>query len=83
MEDDAIGMEAMGSMAGAMPDPMAGDMSMGGEMDEMGTTNIPVPNFAVPAVMELIAMLEEEMAGGGEGGMMEAPMTAPEEDMAF
>lgn len=78
MEDDAIGMEAMGSMAGAMPDPM-----MGGEMDEMGTTNIPVPNFAVPAVMELIAMLEEEMAGGGEGGMMEAPTPAPEEEMAF
>lgn len=43
------------------------DPMMGGGEDPMGVTEIPVPNFAVPAVIELIAMLEEEMmASGGQ-----------------
>lgn len=61
--DEELGMEAMDMMAGG-----------GGGMDEMGVTNVPVPNFALPAVMELISMLEEEMQGGGMTDMMDNDM---------
>jgi hypothetical protein len=57
--DEELDMQAMGMMAG--PDSASAD--------ESGTTTVDVPNFALAAVMELIAMLEEEMAGGGMGPM--------------
>jgi hypothetical protein len=68
----------------AMP-PMEGDMDMGMDMgmgsdvDPMGVTEIPVPNWAVPAVIELIALLEQGM--GEEGGMGEDMMPAGDEMM--
>jgi hypothetical protein len=72
--DEELGMEAMGMMSGG-----------GGGMDEMGVTNVPVPNFALPAVMELISMLEEEMSGGGMatemGGEMPPMPPMPEAPM--
>lgn len=68
--EDELGMEAMGMMAGG-----------GGGMDETGVTNVPVPNFALPAVLELISMLEEEMNGGGGMGGEMPPMAPPPDDM--
>ena len=58
--DEELGMEAMGMMTGGP--------------DEMGVTNVPVPNFALPAVLELISMLEEEMSGSSMGGEMGGEM---------
>lgn len=53
---EMLAMEEMMGGGGAPPmDPMMG------EGDGSGVTEIPVPDFAVPAVLELIAMLEEEM----------------------
>ena len=67
MDEDMLEMMAMEEMMGGAPagGPM-GEMPVEG--DGSGVTNIPVPDFAVAAVLELIAMLEEEMMGGG-GGM--------------
>lgn len=67
---DDIDMAAMGQMmGGGMPGGAPGGMPpMGDEMmDPNGMTEIPVPNFAVPAVLELIEILESEMMGGGVG----------------
>lgn len=68
-EDEGLDMMAMESMLGP-GDPMGG---MGGDMEMV---DIQVPAYAVAAVMELVAMLEEEMNGGGMdmGGM--PPMDA-------
>lgn len=62
--DEELDMEAMSMMAG--PEAAGGD--------EMGTTTVDVPNFALAAVLELIAMLEEEMSGGGMPPMDDAGM---------
>ena len=75
---DAMAMEE--ALAGAAPtDPMMGDM---GEM-----VSVQVPSWAVPAVEELVGILEAEVASGnvtpemlmdvgagGMGGEMAAPM---------
>lgn len=74
MDEEALDQEAMGSM-------LAG--GMGGDMEMV---DVQVPAFAVPAVMELVAMLQEEMSNGGDdmmgippgpdpmgGGMMPPP----------
>lgn len=60
----------MGMDAGMPADPM---MDTGGG-DPMAVTQIPVPNFAVPAVMELISLLEQTVAN--ESGAMMDPMMA-------
>ena len=70
---DELEMMALQDMMGPAPmdagmDPM---MDMGGG-DPMGVTQVPVPNFAVPAVMELISLLEQTVAN--EGGAMMDPM---------
>lgn len=63
--DEELEMEAMNLMAG----PAMGDG------DEMATTTVEVPNYALAAVTELIALLEEQMmGGGGEMAAPEAPM---------
>lgn len=67
--DDDIDMAAMQQMmGGGMPGGMPGGDA---PLDMNGVTEIPVPNFAIPAVLELIEILETEMMGGGspEGGM--------------
>ena len=46
------------------------DMGMGSDADPMGITEIPVPNWAVPAVIELIALLEQGMGDEGEEMML-------------
>lgn len=69
-DDEMLEQEAM---MGMMGDPM-----MGGMDDPMGgTVSVQVPEWAVPAVMEFVAMLEEE--AGGMGGPMAGgdPMGAP------
>lgn len=66
--EDELNMEAMNMMAGPA---MA---------DETGTTTVEVPNYALAAVTELIAMLEQEMMGGGTEAMMSADM-GPEAGM--
>lgn len=64
-DDEMLEQEAM---MGMMGDPM-----MGGMDDPMGgTVSVQVPEWAVPAVMEFVAMLEEE--AGGLGGGMADPM---------
>ena len=66
-EDESLDMMAMEQMMG--PDAGA---------DDMTPVDIQVPAFALPAVMELIAMLEQEMMGGSE--LMSAgpdPMMGP------
>lgn len=73
-------MLALEGMMSGSPDPMMQDPmamppmeeGMGADVDPMGITEIPVPNWAVPAVIELIALLEQGMgedAGMGEGMM--------------
>jgi hypothetical protein len=58
-------------------DMMAMDSMMGGAGGDMEMVDVQVPAFAVAAVMELVSMLEEEMAGGGMGDMgAPAPMDA-------
>lgn len=66
MDEEMMDMMAMEEMMGGAPmDPgMGGGMPPMEDEGDSGVTNIPVPNFAVAAVLELIAMLEEEMAGG-------------------
>jgi hypothetical protein len=54
MGDESLDTMAMESMLGP-------DTGMGGGMD---LVDIQVPSFAVEAVMQLISMLEQEMAGG-------------------
>ncbi len=54
-EDESLDMMAMEQMMG--PEAGGGDMA---------PVDIQVPAFALPAVMELIAMLEQEMMGGSE-----------------
>jgi len=62
-------------MDDSMP-PM--DPMMGGEMaDPEGVTEIPVPNWAVPAVLELLSLLEEADAAGIPMGDVGAEMGAP------
>ena len=66
-------------MGGAPPMDMGMGMDPGmGAEDPMGMTQIPVPNFAVPAVIELISLLEQTVqteAGGMDPGMgMDAGM---------
>lgn len=63
--------------------PMESEMGMGMDpmQDPMGVTDIPVPNWAVPAVIELIALLEQGMEEDGEMGMGEEMMAAPEDMM--
>ena len=62
--DEELEMEAMNLMAGP---------AMGGG-DEMATTTVEVPNYALAAVTELIALLEEQMMGGGMEAQMGADM---------
>lgn len=83
--NDMMAEPAVDPMAdmGMGMDPMMADMGGDPNADPMGTTDIPVPNWAVPAVIELISLLEQ--AGGADiegmgGGMMAEPMM-PEEDM--
>ena len=66
MDEEMMDMMAMEEMMGAPPmDPgMGGGMPPMGDEGDEGVTNVPVPNFAVAAVLELIAMLEEEMMAG-------------------
>jgi len=79
-------MLALEGMMSGPQDPMMGDpmamppmddgmdMGMGADVDPMGITEIPVPNWAVPAVIELIALLEQGMGEdtGMDGEMMPA-----------
>lgn len=70
MDEELIQQMAMGDMMGGGMDPammMPEDPMAGGGS---GMTTVEVPDFAVPAVMELIAILEEQIAGGAAGGMM-------------
>jgi len=71
MEEEALQQAAMMDMmggGGAPPmDPMAMDPAAG--EDPFAIEMVPVPLFAVPAVVELVAMLEDEMMGGGGGEM--------------
>jgi len=67
--EEELDMEAMNMMAGP---------AMGG-IDEMGTTTVEVPNYALAAVTELISMLEEQMGGGAAPEMPAGGM----EDMAL
>lgn len=60
--EEELDMEAMNMMAGP------------GMADEMGTTTVEVPNYALAAVTELIAMLEQEMMAGGTEEAMSADM---------
>jgi hypothetical protein len=65
-------------MGGAPPmdpmmDPMAGGVDP--NADPMGVTDLPVPNFAVPAVIELISLLEQTVMS--ESGGMPDPMADP------
>jgi hypothetical protein len=62
MDEEMMEMMAMEEMMGGAPMGEAGVPPME-DGDEGGVTNVPVPNFAVAAVLELIAMLEEEMMG--------------------
>jgi hypothetical protein len=88
MEDDVQMMAMQEMMGGGMP-PMDGGMPPmppsgggapmppGGEMgDPSGVTEVSVPNFALPAVLELLEVLESEMAGAGmgQGGQMSGGM---------
>jgi hypothetical protein len=60
-------------MGGAPPmDPMM-DAGMGAQ-DPMGMTEIPVPNFAVPAVIELISLLEQTLQSEAGGMGMDPGM---------
>lgn len=78
MEDDIemMAMQEMMGGGGGMP-PMGGGQPPAAPteagMDPNGMTEIPVPNFAVPAVLELIEILQSEMMGAGtdqmSGGM--------------
>ena len=62
MDEEMMDMMAMEEMMGGSP--MGGGMPPMGDEGDEGVTNVPVPNFAVAAVLELIAMLEEEMMAG-------------------
>jgi hypothetical protein len=68
MDEELLQQMAMGDMMGGMPpmDPGMDPMAGGGS----GMTTVEVPDFAVPAVMELIAILEEQISGGAAGAMM-------------
>lgn len=71
MDEELLQQMAMDDMMGGMPpmDPAMGmDPMMGG--GGSGMTTVEVPDFAVPAVMELVAILEEQIAGGAAGPMM-------------
>ena len=51
----------MGAPMDPMMDPGMGmDDGMGG-MDPLGVTELPIPNFAVPAVLELVSLLEQTL----------------------
>jgi len=63
MEEEELQQAAMMDMMGGAGGAPPMDPGMGGGQDPMGVTEIPVPNFAVPAVLELISMLEDEMNG--------------------
>jgi hypothetical protein len=81
---DDTEMAAMAQMmGGGMPPAPGGMPPMDESMDPNGMTEMPIPNFAVPAVLELIEILESEMMGagvgdggmgGGMGGQMPGPM---------
>jgi hypothetical protein len=78
---DDLEMAAMAEMmgGGGMPPAQGGMPPMDESMDPNGMTEMPIPNFAVPAVLELIEILESEMMGagvgdGGMGGQMTGPM---------
>lgn len=80
-----MGEPAVDPMAdmGMGMDPMMANMGGDPNADPMGTTDVPVPNWAVPAVIELISLLEQTAgaeAGAMGGEMMEPPMM-PEEEM--
>lgn len=80
---DMMGEPAIDPMADMGMDPMMAEMGGDPNADPMGVTEVPVPNWAVPAVIELISLLEQTAgaeAGGMGGGMMEPPMM-PEEEM--
>ena len=64
MDEEALDTEAMSSMLGP------------GGGDDMEMVDVQVPAFAVPAVMELVAMLEEEMMNGGDEMTGVPPMDA-------
>lgn len=64
---DDIDMAAMEQMMGGGMGLSAG-MEEDMPMDINGVTEIPVPNFAVPAVLELIEILETEMMSGQMSG---------------
>lgn len=67
-DEEMLDQEAMSSMLG--PDAGGGDMEM---------VSVQVPAFAVPAVEELVAMLQEEMMAGGDE-MMGVPAGTPPMD---
>lgn len=67
MDEDMLAEMAMADMMGGAPDGMAAPAG-----DPFAMTQISVPAFAVPAVMELVAGLEQEMSGG-----MTGPAAAP------
>lgn len=70
MEDDIEMMAMQEMMGGGAPMPAAAPSAPSEmPMDMNGMTEIPVPNFAVPAVLELIEILESEMMGAGTGDM--------------
>lgn len=70
---DPLDMMAMEEMMGG---PMGGAGGMGSE-EEM--VSVMVPAWAVPAVEELVAILNEE----GAGGMMPMDEGAPMDELAF
>lgn len=66
-DEEMLDQEAMSSMLGP------------GEGGDMEMVSVQVPAFAVPAVEELVAMLQEEMLAGGDE-MMGVPPAAPPMD---
>jgi hypothetical protein len=80
---DMMAEPAVDPMGDMGMDPMIAEMGGDPNADPMGVTEVPVPNWAVPAVIELISLLEQAgaaEAGGMDAGMMQEPMM-PEEDM--
>jgi hypothetical protein len=63
MDPETLDMMAMEEMMGGAPmGPDMGGMPMGGGEDEL--VSVMVPAWAVPAVEELVGLLEQEGAGG-------------------